>query len=131
MAAVVTFLIIVICILLMLVILVQNPKGGISSNFSGMNQIGGVKRTVDFLEKSTWTLGIALVILSIVSATLLSGTPTTAEQATESELKDVQTATPQLPATPPVDNNIPLPSQGQPVPGGDGGQQTPPEEPAK
>ena len=52
-------LIIVVCLLLILVIMVQNPKGGgLSSSFGGGgNQVaGGVKKTGDFLDKSTWTL---------------------------------------------------------------------------
>ena len=62
----VTITIIIICaILLILVILAQNPKGGgVSSQFggSGATQIMGVKKTGDFLEKATW--GLAIVILS-------------------------------------------------------------------
>lgn len=58
-----------VCVLLALIILVQNPKGGgLDSSFQSANQIGGVKRTGDFLEKSTWTLGIILFVLCLVSA---------------------------------------------------------------
>lgn len=60
---------ILICIFLALIVLVQNPKGGgLDSSFSSANQIGGVKRTGDFLERSTWTLGLVLFILCLVSA---------------------------------------------------------------
>jgi len=60
---------ILICIFLALIVLVQNPKGGgLDSSFQSANQIGGVKRTGDFLEKSTWTLGVVLFILCLVSA---------------------------------------------------------------
>jgi preprotein translocase subunit SecG len=62
-------LIILVCVFLVLVILVQNPKGGgLSSEFGSANQIGGVRKTADFLEKSTWGLAIALVVLSLVAA---------------------------------------------------------------
>tara|TARA_B110000116_G_C16382665_1_gene379295 strand:+ start:282 stop:506 length:225 start_codon:yes stop_codon:yes gene_type:complete len=57
-------------ILLVLVILVQNPKGGgLSSSFGGGagNQVMGAKKTTDFLEKSTWVLAIALISLSILT----------------------------------------------------------------
>jgi len=62
-------LIILVCIFLGLIILVQNPKGGgLSSEFGSANQIGGVRKTADFLEKSTWGLAIALVVLSLAAA---------------------------------------------------------------
>ncbi len=62
-------LIILVCVFLVLVILVQNPKGGgLSSEFGSANQIGGVRKTADFLEKATWGLAIGLVVLSLVAA---------------------------------------------------------------
>src|SRR5688572_29439220 len=55
-------LIIVVAALLSLVVLAQNPKGGgLAQGFTGASQIGGVQRTADFLEKSTWTLAAALM----------------------------------------------------------------------
>lgn len=56
-------------VILVLVVLIQNPKGGgLSSSFASANQIGGVRRTTDFLEKATWTLAIAIVVLSMASS---------------------------------------------------------------
>jgi protein translocase SecG subunit len=48
-------LIIVVCFLLVLVVMVQNPKGGgLSSSFGGgTQQVGGVQKTSDFLDRST------------------------------------------------------------------------------
>ena len=61
-------LIIITCILLLLVVLVQNPKGGgLSATFGGGNQVMGVKKTADFLEKATWYLAIALLFFSLMS----------------------------------------------------------------
>ena len=63
-------LIIITSILLVLVVLVQNPKGGgLSSTFGGgsSNQIMGAKKTTDFLEKTTWTLAIVLISLTMLS----------------------------------------------------------------
>ncbi len=69
MGTLISILLFIICILLILVVMVQNPKGGgLASEFSSANQIGGVRRTADFLEKTTWTLAISLVVLSLVSA---------------------------------------------------------------
>ena len=55
-------LIIFVSFLLVLVIMVQNPKGGgLSTSFGGdSQQIGGVKKTGDFLDKSTWVLASLL-----------------------------------------------------------------------
>lgn len=65
-------LIIIVCILLGLVVLVQNSKGGgLASNFSSNNQIMGVRKTTDFLERATWGLAIALVVLSIGSTFII------------------------------------------------------------
>jgi len=60
--------ILIACILLILVVLVQNSKGGgLASNFSSSNQIMGVRKTADFLEKTTWGLAIATLVLSLFS----------------------------------------------------------------
>ena len=69
-------LIIVVCFLLILVIMVQNPKGGgLSSSFGGGGtQIaGGVKKTGDFLDRSTWILSGALIVLILLSNVALKG----------------------------------------------------------
>ena len=62
-------LIIFVCILLILVVMVQNPKGGgLSSTFGeGQQQIVGVKITTDFLDKSTWVLAAIILILILIS----------------------------------------------------------------
>ena len=60
-------LIILICIFLSLIVLVQNSKGGgLSSSFGGGNQIMGVKKTADVLEKTTWVLAVVLVALCLI-----------------------------------------------------------------
>jgi preprotein translocase subunit SecG len=62
-------LIIIVCILLVLVVLIQNSKGGgLAANFGGSNQIMGVRRTTDFLEKATWTLAASLLAMSILAS---------------------------------------------------------------
>lgn len=66
-------LIIFVAFLLVIVIMVQNPKGGgLASSFGGggTQQLGGVQKTTDFLDKSTWTLAtlmLALILLSNIS----------------------------------------------------------------
>ena len=69
MYTVVVILILVVSVLLGLVVLVQNSKGGgLISNFGGANQMMGVRQTTDFLEKATWTMAIILVVLCLMSS---------------------------------------------------------------
>lgn len=67
-------LIIVVCFLLVLVVMVQNPKGGgLSSSFGGgSQQVGGVQKTSDFLDRSTWVLAALLLVLILISNATLS-----------------------------------------------------------
>ena len=62
-------LIIFVCFLLVLLVMVQNPKGGgLSSSFGGGGQqMGGVQKTSDFLDRSTWLLAGLLLILILLS----------------------------------------------------------------
>jgi len=65
-----TILIVIICILLGLIVLIQNPKGGgVSATFGGASQqIFGASRTTDVIEKTTWGLAVALLVLTLCSA---------------------------------------------------------------
>ena len=61
-------LILITSVLLSLVVLVQNSKGGgLASNFAGSNQYMGVRKTADFLEKTTWYLAVFLLVLTLAS----------------------------------------------------------------
>ena len=72
-----TVVILIICFLLGAVILVQNPKGGgLASGFTGGTQLGGVQRTTNFLEKSTWYLVVALFIACILAGVTNGNTKT-------------------------------------------------------
>jgi preprotein translocase subunit SecG len=65
----ISVLIIIASILLILIVLVQNSKGGgLASNFASSNQVMGVRKTADFLEKATWTLAISLLVLSLLAS---------------------------------------------------------------
>ena len=61
---------ILIAALLMIgIVLIQESKGGgLSSNFASYNQIGGVRKTTDFIEKATWGLAVAMVVFSVACA---------------------------------------------------------------
>jgi preprotein translocase subunit SecG len=92
-------LIVIVSFLLVVVIMVQNPKGGgLSSSFGGggTQQLGGVKKTGDFLDKSTWFLATALILLILASnLTIDSGS------SVESKALDTDEAI-ELPVTPPA-----------------------------
>ena len=85
---IVSVLVFIIAVLLILVILVQNPKGGLASNFSSSNQVMGVRKTTDFLEKATWTLGIALIVLSLLSSATINRNEAVQIDTVESELQN-------------------------------------------
>jgi len=68
----ITIIIVAVCVFLILIVLVQNSKGGgLAANFSASNQIMGVRKTADFLEKATWTLAGSLVVLCLLAALVL------------------------------------------------------------
>jgi protein translocase SecG subunit len=69
MASFIIILIVIVAVLLGVVVLIQNPKGGgLAVGFQGTAQVGGVQRTTDFLEKATWYLAIGLFVLCLISA---------------------------------------------------------------
>ncbi len=113
----ISILVIVVCVLLMLVVLIQNPKGGLDSAFSTNNQVMGVRKTTDFLEKATWTLGILLVVISVASSVVTGpATPVEGEEGAQSKMME-QIDEKALPSAP-VTNGIPLPSAGTPAAAG-------------
>lgn len=60
-------LILVASVLIILAVLVQNPKSGMAANFGVSNQVMGVRQTTNFLEKFTWTMAVVIVVLSLVA----------------------------------------------------------------
>ncbi|MEE9371988.1 MAG: preprotein translocase subunit SecG [Saprospiraceae bacterium] len=76
MTTLMTILIALVCILLMLVVLIQNPKGGgVDSTFggSGANQMFGAAKSTDLIEKITWGLALMLFALCIITAIMVNG----------------------------------------------------------
>ena len=71
-------LIVVAAVLMIGIVLIQESKGGgLASNFSSYNQIGGVRKTTDFIEKTTWGLAAAMVVLSVACAYVAPGASST------------------------------------------------------
>jgi preprotein translocase subunit SecG len=72
MIALISILLVLASVLLIVVVFVQNPKGGgLSSDFGAAQQLGGVQRTNDFIEKATWTLAAVILIASIGLTTIM------------------------------------------------------------
>ena len=91
-------LIVLVALLMIGIVLIQESKGGgLASNFSSSNQIMGVRKTTDVIEKTTWGLAIAMVILSVICAYV-------APKATTSESVIERNATEQQQTNP---NNLP------------------------
>ena len=94
-------LILFVCFLLVLVIMVQNPKGGgLSSSFGGGGQqMGGVQKTTDFLDRSTWILATLLLILILLSnfglETNTSTVPSDSELIDDSEIEIIPETLPE------------------------------------
>lgn len=88
-------LIIIAAILLAIIVLIQESKGGgLASGFSASNAIMGVRRTTDMIEKATWGLAIAVVVLSVISTYVM---PT---QTAETSVVMKAGALPSMPTTP-------------------------------
>ncbi|MES2588220.1 MAG: preprotein translocase subunit SecG [Bacteroidota bacterium] len=67
MTTLLSIIIILASILLVFIVFIQNPKGGgLSSDFGAASQLGGVQKTNDFVEKSTWTLATVIAVVSIM-----------------------------------------------------------------
>ena len=91
-------LITIVCFLLIVVIMVQNPKGGgLSSSFGGSAQMGGVQKTSDFLDKSTWTLGGILIALILLSSLSFNGAASGSKVLGEDETTVPTTTVPTTP----------------------------------
>ncbi len=74
-------------ILLILVVYVQNSKGGgLSSDFGAANQLGGVQKTTEFIEKLTWSLAGVIVVASILT-TIRQEKPVVEEPAKQEQQK--------------------------------------------
>ena len=83
---IVSVFILMVSALIILVVLVQNSKGGgLASNFASSNQYMGVRKTADFLEKATWTLAVILLVLSLASIFVIPRTGARQDNVTSIE----------------------------------------------
>ena len=103
-------LIFIVCVLLVLIVLVQNSKGGgLASNFQASTQIAGVRKTADFLEKTTWTLAGALLLLAIMGSAFIPRDRASADQSmVQEQISNVvdPNQVPVVPTSVPEENSV-------------------------
>lgn len=112
MYSVVIILMVLAAILMCLIVLIQESKGGgLAAGFSNLNTMGGVRKTTDFVEKATWGLAIAMVVLSVAAAYLV---PARQTNGSVMENAPVQQTAPALPN--PTQQNSAQPASGSAQP---------------
>ena len=107
----ISIIVIIACVLQVLVVLVQNSKGGgLAANFTSAGQSMGIRKTADFLEKATWTLAGTILILCVVATATIPRGSTTERSRIENSIQNavdpnaiptLPTAVPTEPATTP------------------------------
>lgn len=114
----VVVLLIIVSLLLCLVVLVQNSKGGgLASGFSASNQIMGVRKTTDFLEKLTWGFAIGMLVLAMIGNFVLPRNASTGETSVIEEQMSNSTMPAAAPAPTPAPAAEPAPAPAtQPAP---------------
>lgn len=100
----VSVLIIIACALQVMIVLIQNSKGGGLANFTSAGQSLGIRKTADFLEKSTWTIAISIFVLSLIATAAIPRGGELQRSRLENQIQNAidPNAIPTLPtATPP------------------------------
>jgi preprotein translocase subunit SecG len=107
-----SIIIIIACFLQVMIVLVQNSKGGgLAANFTSAGQSMGIRKTADFLEKSTWTLAGAILIMCVVATATIPRGSTTERSRIENSIQNAvdPNAIPTLPTAVPTEPS-PAPS---------------------
>lgn len=106
----VSVIIIIACVIQVMIVLVQNSKGGgLAANFTSAGQSMGIRKTADFLEKSTWTLAAAILILCVVATAAIPRGTTTERSRIENSIQNAvdPSAIPTLPTAVPAETPAP------------------------
>lgn len=113
-------LVVIAAVLMCLVVLIQESKGGgLASSFASSNQIMGVRKTTDFIEKLTWGLAVAMVLFSIVSAFYIP-TASGVDSVITNQATEQQTTNPNnIPAIPTAPAQQDAPAAGEQAPAGE------------
>ena len=114
----ISIIIIIACFLQVMIVLVQNSKGGgLAANFTSAGQSMGIRKTADFLEKSTWTLAGAILIMCVVATATIPRGSTTGRSRIENSIQNAvdPNAIPTLPTAVPTEP-APAPSRNEQQP---------------
>lgn len=114
----ISILIVIASILLTIVVLVQNSKGGgLAANFASGNQTFGVRQTADFLEKATWTLAITIIVLCVLATSFVSTGNTMKQNSIQERIEKTAPVQgqPEFPTTTPAQTTT-APAQTTPAP---------------
>ena len=99
MYSVLVILAVLVAILLTFIVVIQESKGGgLAPNCAASNQIMGVRKTTDVIEKATWTLAGLLVVISV--ATIFFAPRQSDVDSVETSAAPAATTTPAAPAAP-------------------------------
>jgi len=100
-------LILLVCVLLTLVVLAQNSKGGLATGMGGATQLMGARRTTDTIEKATWVLAGTLMFLCLTSSIFIDmEAPVESSFSSPNVERAKETALPELPSTPSKGENV-------------------------
>jgi len=113
----ISVLIIIACVVQVLIVLVQNSKGGgLAANFTSAGQSMGIRKTADFLEKSTWTLAGAILILCVVATASIPRSTGAAQSRISTQIENAvdPNAIPTLPTAIPPASTTPSTESDQP-----------------
>ena len=93
----ITILAVVAAVILIILVLAQNSKGGgLAAGFSSSNQIMGVRKTTDFVEKATWGFAGAIIALSIIATFTSKEVASIKESAIKAQVEDAFKVDPNL-----------------------------------
>jgi preprotein translocase subunit SecG len=111
----VSVLVLIACVFQILIVLVQNSKGGgLAANFTSAGQTMGIRKTADFLEKATWTLAASILILCIVATATIPKKDREASPRTSINNAVSPRDIPTLPQAVPPASSTPSTGTGQP-----------------
>lgn len=114
MVTLITVLVLILSILLILVVLIQKPKGGglTGGLTGGANQLFGVRRTSNIVEKATWIMSGAIALLLLIAVSFLPAQQTgTDEDVDLDPAKEIEKAL-DNPASVTKPNAVPMPQNG-------------------
>ena len=101
-------LVVIASIFMCLIVLIQESKGGgLASGFASGNQMMGVRKTTDVIEKLTWGLAAAMVILSVASVYFIPSSASSTSVMEGVAAEQQLTAPTNLPGIPAAEGQAP------------------------